>query len=47
MQIVSSGDNLHECQTLFSGKKLDIIYLSFAEFAQRVLKVKQFRLKYQ
>ena len=35
------GDNFHEILILFSGKdKKNIISLSSAEFAQRVLKVK-------
>ena len=37
MQIVSWGDNLHECQSLFSGKNKN---LSSAEFDQRVVKIK-------
>ena len=42
MQIVSLGDNLHESQTLLSGKnKKRIINLLSAELAQRKIKVKE------
>ena len=37
MQIVSTGDNLHEMSDLFSGKNM--INLSSTEYAQRVVKV--------
>ena len=40
MQIVSTGENLHESQILFSGKNKKNIKLSSAEFAQRVVKAK-------
>ena len=41
MQIVSSGDNLHEMSNHVSGKnKKNIKNLSFAEFAHSVLNVK-------
>ena len=41
MQIVSNGDNLHEMSNPVSGKnKKNIINLSSAEYAQRVVKVK-------
>ena len=41
MQIVSSGDNLHEMSNPVTGKnKKNIINLSSAENAQRVVKVK-------
>ena len=40
MQIVSIGDNLHEMSNLFSEKiKKNIIYLSSAKLAQRVIKI--------
>ena len=42
MQIVSSGDNLHEMSILFSGaNKENVINLSSAELAQRVTKVNE------
>ena len=41
MQIVSIGDNLHEMSNPVSGKKYEnVINLSSAELAQRVVKVK-------
>ena len=41
MQIVSTWDNLHEMSNLFSVKnKKNIINMSVAEFAMRVVKVK-------
>ena len=40
MQIVSSGDNLHESQSLSSGKIKKSIILLSAEFAQWLVKVK-------
>ena len=42
MQIVSSGENLHEMSSLFSEKnKKTIISLTSVEFAQRVVKIKK------
>ena len=44
MQIVSNGDNLFEPSNPVAGKnKKTIINLSSAEYAQRVVKVKQMR----
>ena len=41
MQIVSTGDNLHEMSNpVFLEKKKNIINLSSAELAKRVVKVK-------
>ena len=43
MQIVSIGDSLHEMSSYFSGRsKKNVINLSSAKLAQRVINVKNF-----
>ena len=47
MQIVSSGDNLHDMSKPISGKnKKNIVNLSSAELAQKVVKVNQLKQKF-